>query len=136
MSDPVRIQMDLLRRYGFQFEKIYDDHHQVATVKITRVWRGVRDVVLAYGPDECAAYRVWDRDFNPSNPFVADPDVRLWSSGGHFITVTTALLSQPHPIAGTSHFPGATSDSPTGRQNTSTLDHLRTPVSLFDAGPE
>lgn len=95
----VPARMRLLRRMGFHQDRIYDECFQVVTVYFWRVWRGVRDVVLAYSECECSAYRVWDEDFDASNPFVVEPERRIWGRGGDFLDVTADLLTQPHPAA-------------------------------------
>jgi hypothetical protein len=107
-ANPITQRMALLRRMGFRQQKVYDDQYEVATVYFWRVWRGVRDAVLAYSDDECTAYRVWDEDFDDSHPFHVEPDLRIWGACGTFLDVTAELLSLPHPRA-PGHFPAARS---------------------------
>jgi hypothetical protein len=83
-------RMRLLRRAGFQQDCIYDECFATATVYFWRVWRGVRDAVLAYSADECSAYRVWAEDFDelsccrspiPARPATFRPAVTVSPSG-------------------------------------------------------
>ncbi|GDY32381.1 hypothetical protein [Gandjariella thermophila] len=101
---PIVARMRLLRRMGFHQDCIYDECFATVTVYFWRVWRGVRDAVLAYSADECSAYRVWAEDFDERNPFVVDADLRLWGRVGDFLDVTAELLSLAHPRA-PGHFP-------------------------------
>jgi hypothetical protein len=65
-----------------------------------RVWRGIRDALIATA-DGALAYRVWEIDFDPANPFIVEDDITLWRAIGEFIPLSAELLAlDPPPIHG------------------------------------
>lgn len=95
--------MKLLLRRGFQRTVVHDRMTCVNAVMFRRVWRGTNETVLAYSDSEALAYRVPERDVDPADPFVVDPDCALWQCGGEFLDVAVRLLELP-PVAGQSAF--------------------------------
>ena len=89
--------MGLLRRRGFGQSMVRDQHTSIEAVMFNRVWRGVRDTVLAYSENEALAYRVRDAEVRPADPFTVDPDRKVWHCGGEFLDVSTQLLNLPPP---------------------------------------
>jgi hypothetical protein len=87
----VRQRADELRRRGFQQTRVVDpDTHQAAWMW-SRVWKGVRDAVIATH-DGALGYRVWNADFEPHKPFVVEDDITLWRRIGNFVSVSDELL--------------------------------------------
>lgn len=97
---------ELLRRHGFRQTHVVDPSTGHAAWMWAKVWRGVRDAVIATA-DGALAYRAWDADFDPRTPFVVESDIRLWSAVGNFLAVSTRLLDLDPP-PGRSHFPNRT----------------------------
>ncbi|MET0236547.1 MAG: hypothetical protein ABW224_18005 [Kibdelosporangium sp.] len=89
--------MKLLRHKGFQQSIVYDELVSADAVMFNRVWRGIRETVLAYSESEALAYRVRDADVDPADPFTIDPDRKLWYHGGAFLDVSNQLLALPPP---------------------------------------
>lgn len=89
--------MGLLRRQGFGQSLVRDQHTRIDAVMFNRVWRGIRDTVLAYSENEALAYRVRDAEVRPADPFTVDPDRQVWHCGGEFLDVSTQLLNLPPP---------------------------------------
>jgi hypothetical protein len=89
--------MGLLRRKGFRQSVVRDQLADIDAVMFNRVWRGVRDTVLAYSETEALAYRIRDADTNPADPFTVDPDRKMWHCGGEFVDVGSQLLALPPP---------------------------------------
>lgn len=100
----IRQRSDLLRCCGFQQSKVVDPDTGRPAWMWARVWRGLRDAVIA-NSDGALAYRVWNADFDPSTPFVIENDITLWRAVGSFLEVSGQLLTQAPPRAH-SHFPG------------------------------
>lgn len=89
--------MKLLRRKGFQQSIVRDELASADAVMFNRVWRGIRETVLAYSASEALAYRVHDADVDPADPFTVDPDHKIWYCGGGFLDVSEQLLALPAP---------------------------------------
>jgi hypothetical protein len=89
--------MELLRHKGFQQSILRDELAGADAVMFNRVWRGIRETVLAYSESEALAYRVRDADVDPADPFTIDPDHKLWYRGGGFLDVSNQLLTLPPP---------------------------------------
>jgi hypothetical protein len=102
-----------LRRSGFGYEKQTDGCTGRTVVVFVRVWRGVRDAVVAMSYDEAIAYRVWDEDFDGGDPTMVEPDIALWVQRGPFVTVAAAVLALSAPAAH-SHFPSAAQKADVG----------------------
>ncbi|MCO1577930.1 hypothetical protein M8C13_19435 [Crossiella sp. SN42] len=98
--------MKMLRRKGFRQSVIRDEVASTDAVMFNRVWRGVRETVLAYSESEALAYRVRAEDVDAADPFTVDPDRRMWHRGGEFLEVARQLLALPPP-PGHSAFPAA-----------------------------
>ncbi|GAA2793554.1 hypothetical protein [Crossiella cryophila] len=89
--------MKLLRRKGFRQSLVRDEVARTDAVMFNRVWRGVRETVLAYSESEALAYRVRTDDADAADPFTVDPDQRMWHHGGEFLDVARQLLALPPP---------------------------------------
>jgi hypothetical protein len=89
--------MNLLRHKGFQQSIVRDELAGADAVMFNRVWRGIRDTVLAYSESEALAYRVRETDVDPADPFTVDPDRKIWYRGGEFVDVSNQLLALPPP---------------------------------------
>lgn len=87
--------MKQLLQRGFLRTVVHDRLAGVNAVMFRRVWRGTNETVLAYSESEALAYRVNDRDADPADPFMVDPDHALWQCGGEFLDVAGQLLSLP-----------------------------------------
>jgi hypothetical protein len=89
--------MQLLRHKGFQQSVVRDELAGADAVMFNRVWRGIRETVLAYSESEALAYRVREADVDPADPFTVDPDHKIWYRGGEFLDVSNRLLALPLP---------------------------------------
>lgn len=92
----VHQQADLLRRKGFTQTQVIDPSTGRSAWMWVRVWRGVRDTVIATA-DGALAYRVWDADFDPRTPFTVEDDLTLWKGIGEFLTLSAELLELDPP---------------------------------------
>jgi hypothetical protein len=92
----VRRRSELLRRLGFQQSQVVDPGTGRPAWMWVRVWRRLRDAVIANG-DGALAYRVWDVDFDPHTPFVLEQDITLWCTNGSFLDVSAQLLALAEP---------------------------------------
>jgi hypothetical protein len=89
--------MKLLRRKGFQQSFVHDELASADAVMFNRVWRGIRETVLAYSESEALAYRARATNVDPADPFTVDPDHKIWYRGGEFLDVSNQLLALPPP---------------------------------------
>lgn len=96
-EDPlaVRTRANMLRIRGFRESRVVDPSSGHEAIMWVRVWRGVREAVIASSFAECIAYRVWDADFDHHEPFVVEEDIKLWFAGGPFLDVSARLFALP-----------------------------------------
>ncbi len=106
-DDPlaIRHQSDLLRRKGFQQSQVVDPDTGDPALMWVRVWKGIREAVIAANEKSAIGYRVWDHDFDPHKPFLIEPDIVLWQESGSFLDVAEHLLALDPPPRHVSHFP-------------------------------
>ncbi|HET9141486.1 hypothetical protein [Actinophytocola sp.] len=92
----VRRRSERLRRTGFRQTQVIDPSTGRPAWMWARVWRGVRDAVIATA-DGALAYRVWDADFDQHNPFTVEDDITLWRAVGEFLPCSAELLALDPP---------------------------------------
>lgn len=114
----IRRRSELLRHLGFQQSQVVDPDTGRPAWMWVRLWRGVREAVVANG-DGALAYQVWDVDFDPDKPFLIEKDITIWSTNGSFLDVSAQLLTQGAPTEH-SHFPS--------RERRRTADHHPSPA--------
>lgn len=117
----IRRRAQRLRQLGFHESTVVDPSTGRPALMWARVWRGVRDAVIA-SADGAVAYRIWDDDFDPHNPFLTEPDLLVWSGVGTFLEVSAKLLAQ-EAMPDHSHFPSARDQDAAGEQAGSRSGH-------------
>lgn len=94
---------NLLRHTGFQQTQVIDPTNNEPAWMWVRVWRGIREAVIASSDRSALAYRVRDAGFDPRKPFNVDDENTLWRAVGPFLVISEQLLTLDPP-EGHSHF--------------------------------
>ena len=94
--NPAVEQLRRLCRFGFNGERLFNQDGHLDLIHYTRIFQGVREVVLVYSERQALAYRTRDL-LDLDNPLRVTENAVEWRLHGDVVTVVNALLSLPIP---------------------------------------